>query len=217
MSKDLLNQYLSQIKGLDHDAMQKARARLDGLAKPPGSLGKLEDIAARLAGIGGEMFYDPTKRCVIVMCSDNGVVEEGVASAPQAVTYAQAVNFTRGITGVAALAKQFCADLIVVDVGINADVSHPQIKNKKIRKSTYNIAKQPAMTYGEAVQAVLAGIGTAAEAVGDGYRLLGAGEMGIGNTTTSSAVLCALTGISAEQARPPARARGLKRRRTGEK
>ncbi|MCL1794861.1 MAG: nicotinate-nucleotide--dimethylbenzimidazole phosphoribosyltransferase [Oscillospiraceae bacterium] len=199
MSKDLLHSYLSQIKSLDPGAMQKARARLDGLAKPPGSLGKLEDIAVKLAGIGGETVYDPSKRCVIVMCSDNGVVEEGVASAPQAVTYAQAVNFTKGITGVATLAKQFCADLIVVDVGINADVSHPQIKNKKIRKSTCNIAKGDAMTYDEAVRAILTGIETAAEAVNDGYTLLGAGEMGIGNTTTSSAVLCALTGIPADK------------------
>ncbi|MDR1804248.1 MAG: nicotinate-nucleotide--dimethylbenzimidazole phosphoribosyltransferase [Treponema sp.] len=200
MSIATLNEYISQLKDLDHDAMAKARARLDSLAKPPGSLGKLEDIAVKLAGIGGKMVYDTGKRCVIIMASDNGVVEEGVASAPQSVTYSQTLNFTRGLTGVAVIAKQFNADLIVLDVGINVDVKHPFIKNRKIRKSTWNIAKREAMTYDEAVRAILAGIETAVEAVKDGYTLLGAGEMGIGNTTTSSAVLCALTGIPPDKA-----------------
>jgi len=200
MSLAMLKEYLSQIKNLDHNAMKKAKIRLDSLAKPPGSLGKLEDIAVRLAGISGKMVYDPGKRCVIIMSSDNGVVEEGIASAPQSVTYTQTLNFTKGLTGIAAIAKQFNADLLVVDVGINADINHPLIRNRKIRKSTWNIAKREAMTYDEAIQAILAGIETAVEAVRDGYTLLGAGEMGIGNTTTSSAVLCALTGIPAEQA-----------------
>jgi nicotinate-nucleotide--dimethylbenzimidazole phosphoribosyltransferase len=199
MSIEKLKKYVSQIKKLDSDAMIKARARLDDLAKPPGSLGRLEDISEQLAGIGAEMVYDTGKRCVIIMSSDNGVVDEGVASAPQAVTYAQTINFTKGITGVAAIAKQFDTDLIIVDVGVNADINHPLIKNRKIRKSTWNIAKHEAMTYDEAVQAILIGIETVVEAVKDGYKLLGAGEMGIGNTTTSSAVLSALTGIPAEQ------------------
>jgi nicotinate-nucleotide--dimethylbenzimidazole phosphoribosyltransferase len=200
MSINVLKEYLSQIKSLDADAMAKAKARLDCLAKPPGSLGRLEDIAVRLAGISGEMFYTTDKRCVIIMASDNGVVEEGVASAPQSVTYAQTVNFTKGLTGVAVLAKQFNADLIVVDVGINADIDNPLIRNKKIRKSTWNIAKGEAMAYNEAVEAVITGIETAIEAAKDGYKLLGAGEMGIGNTTPAAAVLCALTGIAVEQA-----------------
>jgi nicotinate-nucleotide--dimethylbenzimidazole phosphoribosyltransferase len=134
------------------------------------------------------------------MASDNGVTEEGVSSAPQSVTYSQTINFTKGITGVAALAKHFSADLIILDVGINGSIDHPMIKNKKIRNSTWNIAKQPAMTYNEAVQAVLTGAQTAVEAVSGGYKLIGAGEMGIGNTTTSAAVLCALAGITPEQA-----------------
>jgi len=200
MSIATVKEYISQIKDLDHNAMAEARARLDNLAKPPGSLGKLEDIAAKLAGISGKMVFDPRKRCVIIMASDNGVVEEGIASAPQSVTYGQTLNFTKGLTGVAVIAKQFNTDLIIVDVGINAEVNHPLIRNRKIRKSTWNIAKREAMTYDEAVTAILAGIETAVEAVKDGYTLLGAGEMGIGNTTTSAAVLCALTGIPPEQA-----------------
>jgi len=199
MTKKKLQEYVSQIKGLDAEAIGQARERLDNLVKPPGSLGKLEDIAATLSGISGEMFYDPQKRCVIIMSSDNGVVDEGVAAAPQAVTHMQTINFTRGLTGVTAIAKQFNTDLIIVDVGINADVDHPLIRNKKIRKSTWNIAKREAMTYEEAEMAILTGIETAIDAVNDGYSLLGAGEMGIGNTTTTAAVLCALTGCPPEQ------------------
>ena len=174
MPIETLNEYLSQISCPDTGAIAKAKARLDSLTKPPGSLGKLEEIAAKIAGISGELFYDTGKRCVIIMSSDNGVVEEGVASAPQEVTYTQTQNFTKGLTGVAVLAKQFNADLIAVDVGINAEVHNPLIRNRKIRKSTWNIAKREAMTCDEAIQAILAGIETAVEAVKDGYKLLGA-------------------------------------------
>ena len=200
MSIEKLKEYISGITALNSDAMKKAQERLDSLVKPPGSLGKLEEIAVQLSGISGQLFYDTGKRRVIIMASDNGVVEEGVASAPQSVTYAQTLNFTKGITGVAAIAKQFNAGLMIVDVGVNGDINHPQIKNKKIRKSTWNIAKQNAMTYDETARAVLTGIEAAIESVNEGYTLLGVGEMGIGNTTTSAAVLCALTGIPAEQA-----------------
>jgi len=114
------------------------------------------------------------------------------------VTLAQTINITRGLTGLSAIAKEFNTDTIVVDVGVNADFTHPLVKNRKIRKSTWNINKRSAMTYEEAARAVLTGIETAVEAAGDGYKLLGAGEMGIANTTTSSAVLCALTGLPPE-------------------
>ena len=199
MSAQKLYKYVSQIKNLDEGAMAKARERQGELAKPPGSLGKLESISERLSGISGELFYNTDKRCVIIMSSDNGVFEEGVASTPQSVTYSQTINFMRGIPGVAAIAKQFGADLIVTDVGVNADFSHPLIRNKKIRKSTWNLAKGDAMTYEEAVQAILIGIETAVEAAEAGYTLFGAGEMGIANTTTSAAVLCALTGLLPEK------------------
>ena len=197
---DELNYYISNIQGLDTEAMRRAQIRLDSLAKPPGSLGKLEEIAVAIAGISGEIVCHMHKRCVIIMASDNGVVEEGVASAPQSVTHMMTINFVKGLTGAAVLARQFNTDLIVVDIGVNADIDHPLVINRKIRKSTWNIAKQRAMTRDEAERAVLVGIHTAIDAVNNGYTLLGAGEMGIGNTTTSSAMLCALTGIPAEQA-----------------
>ncbi|MCL2281042.1 MAG: nicotinate-nucleotide--dimethylbenzimidazole phosphoribosyltransferase, partial [Dehalococcoidia bacterium] len=197
---DELNYYISKVHNLDTEAMVKAQIRLDGLVKPPGSLGKLEEIAVALAGISGEMACDVRKRCVIIMASDNGVVEEGVASAPQSVTHMMTINFVKGLTGAAVLAKQFNTDLIVVDVGVNADIDYSLTINRKIRKSTWNIAKQSAMTRDEAERAVLVGINTVIDAVNGGYKLLGAGEMGIGNTTTASAVLCALTGMPVEQA-----------------
>jgi len=145
--------------------------------------------------ICGKLQHDISKRCVIVFASDNGVVEEGVSAAPQAVTYVQTLNFTKGITGVAVLAKQFHADLLVVDVGVNADIADASIQHRKIRKGTWNIAKQFAMTRDEAMQAILIGIETVTDAVKKGYKLIGVGEMGIGNTTTSAAILCALTGL----------------------
>ena len=188
------------IAPLNKQAMDAAQERLNSLIKPPGSLGELEAVSEKLAGISGEVYYNPAKRCIIIMSSDNGVVEEGVAAAPQGVTYAQTINFVKGITGVSVLAKLVNADLIVVDVGINADMNHPLIKNKKIRKSTSNIAKGPAMTREDAEKAVRIGIETAIQAKHDGYKLLGAGEMGIGNTTTSAAVLFALTGLSPDKA-----------------
>ena len=203
-----LDQYLSQITPLNREAMEQARSRLDSLAKPPGSLGKLEDIVVTLAGISGQDIYCTDKRGVIIMAADNGVAAEGVASAPQETTCSQTVNFTKGITGVAVIAKQFNADLIIVDVGINATICNPHIKNCKIRKATWNIAQGAAMTRNEAERAILVGIETTVEAINDGYTLLGAGEMGIGNTTTSAAVLCALTGLPVERA--TGRGAGLK-------
>jgi len=195
----MLEKFLADMKSLDDNEKQAACAKLDNLVKPIGSLGELENIAARIAGISGKTHYDTSKRCVLIFAADNGVTEEGISSAPQEVTRIQAENITKGITGVAVLAKQFQSDVIVVDVGINADVENSAIVNKKIRKSTWNIAKQPAMTRDEAVRAVLVGTDTAVRAVNDGYKIIGVGEMGIGNTTTSTATLCALANLLPEQ------------------
>ncbi len=192
--------YLNNLKELSFDKISESRTRVDSLVKPPGSLGKLEDIAIRLAGITGNVYPSFEKRALIIMASDNGVVSEGVSSAPQSVTYAQTRNFLKGITGAAVLAKHFNADLKIVDIGVNGDFSDERIINRKIRKSTNNIAVSHAMTRDEAERAVLTGIELAIDTVEAGYSLLGTGEMGIGNTTTSSAVLCALTGIKPEKA-----------------
>jgi len=217
MNERELFELLNTITDLDREAMEAARKREDSLAKPPGSLGRLEDIAVQLSGISGNLHNNADKSCVAVMCSDNGVVEEGVSSAPQFVTLAQTINFTRRLTGVGTLAKYFGSDLLVVDLGINADLpkdllvkealdhTDPELRvtdkivDRKIRKSTNNLAKEPAMTREEAVEAIGVGVEMAREIKKAGYTIFGVGEMGIGNTTTSSAVLSALTGLSASE------------------
>ncbi|MCL2664801.1 MAG: nicotinate-nucleotide--dimethylbenzimidazole phosphoribosyltransferase [Defluviitaleaceae bacterium] len=192
-----LEMYLEGIKPACKEAAAAARERADSLIKPPGSLGRLEDYAVKLAGITGSIKNGPLKKCVLIMCSDNGVVDEGVAAAPQEITLAMAANFVKGTTGAAVLAKHFGADIRVFDVGINSDVKLPGVTDRKIKKSTGNIALGPAMSRAEAEQAILAGIEAAESAKNDGYQILGAGEMGIGNTTTTTAILSALTGLPA--------------------
>ncbi|MEG0766440.1 MAG: nicotinate-nucleotide--dimethylbenzimidazole phosphoribosyltransferase, partial [Clostridia bacterium] len=189
----LLRQTLAKITPRNVQAESEARARLDALAKPPGSLGRLEDIAAQLSGIAGGV---PTvaRRTILIFSADNGVVEEGVASAPKAVTVAQTINFTRGVTGVAVLARRFGAQLRVIDIGIDANLDCPGVIDAKVRRGTGNIACEDAMTRTEAMQAVAVGI-RQAQMASETCDILGLGEMGIGNTTTSSAVLSALTGL----------------------
>ena len=196
--KDELDKLLNSIEGTDKKCLKQAEDRLNDLVKPPKSLGKLEDIAAKLASITGNINNSLDKRCVIIMASDNGVCDEGVSSAPQIVTCMQTLNFTKGITGVAVLAHHFNSDLIIVDVGINAEINNKDIINRKIKKSTGNIVKEQAMTYEEAIEAINTGIEMARNAKKQGYDVIGAGEMGIGNTTTSSAVLSSLLNIDVE-------------------
>lgn len=169
------------------------------LAKPLGSLGKLEELAIKLSGITGKVKNRIDKKCIIILSSDNGVVEEGVASSPQYVTLAQTINFSKGLTGVAVLAKENSTDLIVVDIGVNCDGEIPGAINKKIRKGTYNIAKGEAMSYEEALKAIYIGIDLVRDVKEKGYDILGVGEMGIGNTTTSSAVLASLVACEIDE------------------
>ena len=192
-NSETLNNIISNIQDVNREALKKADDRMTSLAKPLKSLGKLEDMAIKLAGITGRVNNKIEKKVVIIMSSDNGVVEEGVASAPQSVTLAQTINFTKGLTGVAVLAEANNTDLMVIDVGVNCDFKCPGVINRKIRKSTDNIAKGPAMTYEECVKAILVGIECVRDAKNKGYDIVGVGEMGIGNTSTSSAVLCGLT------------------------
>lgn len=189
---------LTEIRCLDEAAMETARQKQMKLAKPPGSLGKLEEITIQLAGILGRLPKSGMKKRVIVLCADNGVVDEGVSSAPRSVTLAQAMNMTKGLTGVGVLAAHAGAGLQVVDMGIMAEYDCPEILNRRLGWGTGNIAKEPAMSREAAVQGLLTGIELAQAAKAAGVELLGVGEMGIGNTTTSAAVLSALTGLSAE-------------------
>ncbi|GAA0078402.1 nicotinate-nucleotide--dimethylbenzimidazole phosphoribosyltransferase [Clostridium sp. CTA-5] len=201
MSNDekLLKEVIEGISDLNSLAIEKATERMNSLAKPLNSLGKLETMAIRLSGITGNIKNTLDKRAIIIMCSDNGVVEEGVASTPQYVTLAQTINFTKGLTGVGVIAKANNTDLKVIDVGINSDFTHPLVLNRKIRKSTNNMAKESAMTYEECIKALLVGVEAVKRAKEEGYKILGVGEMGIGNTSTSSAILSILTGCNVEE------------------
>ena len=197
-SEQTLLSAISQITALDAGAMDAARKRQAELAKPPGSLGLLEDISVQLAGITGSVKNTIQKTRIYVLAADNGVVDEGVSSAPQSVTLAQSINLTRGLTGASCLAKHFGDELVVVDMGIRLPYHCPEIVNRSLGKGTKNFYKDPAMTRAQAVAGIAAGMALAAQAKKDGVSILGVGEMGIGNTTTSSAVLAALTGASIE-------------------
>ena len=182
----------------DNAAMEKARQRQAELAKPPGSLGKLEDYSIRLAGITGNVKNEIEKCRVIVLAADNGVTAEGVSSAPTSVTLSQVINMTRHITGMSSLAFYFGNEVVVADLGIDTDRKIPGVLDRKIRRSTGNIAKERAMTRQQVLDAIAVGLDLAADAAKDGVNAVGVGEMGIGNTTTSSAVLSALTGATPE-------------------
>ena len=197
---------------LYEDAVKEAEARQEVLAKPTGALGTLEDISIQLAGITGKVKNSMKQQAVVIMSADNGVVDEGVASAPQSVTLSQTINFTRHYTGVSSMAKYFGIDLLVVDTGVkmaipsslySAEMTEEgrltaKIVNRRIADGTRNLAKEPAMTDEEALRAIMTGI-EAAKAINDcGYDIFGVGEMGIGNTTTSACVLAALCGKTGE-------------------
>ena len=183
------------VQPLDQKAMLAAEAHQARLAKPPGSLGRLEELSVQLAGITGKVHNELPRKQLLVFAADNGVVAEGVSSAPQSVTMQQTINLTRGKTGAAVLAKRFDCGLTVCDVGVNADICESAVLNRKIAYGTQNICAGPAMTREQALQAILTGAAVAEDVDADA---VGIGEMGIGNTTTSSAVLAALTGASIE-------------------
>ena len=200
-SEEKLKRFLSEVKGADPDALCETADYVQSLAAPPGSLGKLADAAVQLAGITGRVQNTVSRRRIIVMCADNGVVEEGVSVTPQIVTLSQAVNMTRHLTGMSSLAAHFGDEVEVVDVGIAAPYEEQGVKivQRRILRGTGNIVKEPAMSREQALEAILVGIERAGKAKEDGIDVIGAGEMGIGNTTTSSAVLAALTGLRVEE------------------
>lgn len=196
---NLLKNTISSITGGDKETVKKAWKHIDNLTKPLGSLGKLEEIAAKYAGITGQILNKVNKRNVVVMCSDNGVCEEGVSSADQIITKVMTESIPEMTTGVGVLAKFANAELTVVDIGVKEDIENPKVINKKIKKGTANICKGPAMTKEEAVKAIEVGIEITDNLCMDGYDLFGTGEMGIGNTSTSAAVISAFLGIDIDE------------------
>jgi nicotinate-nucleotide--dimethylbenzimidazole phosphoribosyltransferase len=196
----VLEKTIREIGALDEEAMQKAQERLDSLIKPPKSLGRLEELAVLLAGITADPRPKIGERAVIVMAGDHGVVEEGVSVAPQEVTLQMLPAFLKGVAGIGVLSRLAGARLVVVDVGVASSVNIPGVLDYKVRRGTGNIARGPAMSREEAVRAVEAGIAVARAEIERGADLLALGDMGIGNTTPSSAILAVLSGCPAEEA-----------------
>lgn len=194
-----LERYISGITPLNEEVARKMENYLDGLTKPVGSLGRLEDLIIQMAGIQGKLNVNTDKKVVVVMCSDNGVYTEGISECPQEVTAQVTYNFTRGITAINQMTKFAQADLHIVDIGVNVDINHPLIKNRKVGYGTANMTQKPAMSYEEAVKAIQIGIEETEKLIEEGYEVFGTGEMGIGNTTTSAAAISVLAQIPIEQ------------------
>ena len=193
-----LEMVLMGIKPIDEEAVKAAKAHWDRVAKPLNSLGVLEEDICRIAGVKQREEFSLNKKCIVVMCADNGIVEEGVTQTGQEVTAVVAQNMAARRSCVCLMAACAGAEVLPVDVGIAADMAGTGILDRKIAWGTRNFLKEPAMTREETVKALEAGIEAAGILHERGYDLAGTGEMGIGNTTTSSAVISVLTGLNPE-------------------
>lgn len=196
---NLLKETLAGIRVLDQKKMAEAKERLDSLTKPVGSLGKLEEIAIKLAGITGDVFARVDQKVHIIMAADHGVAVEGVSAFSQEVTIQMVNNILNGGAAINVLARQAAAEITIVDIGVAGDVSAEKLINRKIKRGTDNLIKGPAMTREEAVASLETGIEVVNELIDKGANLVGTGEMGIGNTTSSSAILAAITGLPLDE------------------
>lgn len=192
----MTKQQLEQIKIMtpDEKIQKKVQENWDSLAKPLDGLGIFEKIFTQIGAVTGDECVPLHKKAVIVMCADNGIVEEGISQSGQEVTYQVAESMGKRKSSVCLMAAQVGAEVIPIDVGIASDETPEGVWNQKVCRGTRNFLKQPAMTEEEALAAIEAGIGSVKKCREDGVTLLATGEMGIGNTTTSSAVAAALLG-----------------------
>jgi nicotinate-nucleotide--dimethylbenzimidazole phosphoribosyltransferase len=190
-----LSQIISQIEPVDPAWLAQAQERLDSLTKPPGSLGRLEELAARYVAIRRDPMPDLQTKWVVVFAADHGVVAEGVSAYPQDVTYQMVYNFLRGGAGINVLARQARARVEVVDIGVNHHFAEDQdLIARKVAYGTRNMAREPAMSRDEALKALLVGVERAEAATAAGVDVIAAGDMGIGNTTAASALASVFTG-----------------------
>lgn len=190
---------INKITSIDAEAAKRALNKWNSVAKPLHSLGLLEDAVIKIAGIIGNENVSIGKRCVIAMCADNGVVCEGVTQTDSSVTAIVAEAMAKGMSNINCLAKCYNADVIPVDIGMNTDVCAEGIICRKIARGTKNIAEGAAMTEDQAEKAVSVGIDMVRYCKEQGYQIIVTGEMGIGNTTTSSAIASVLLGLPAEE------------------
>ena len=191
-----LETIIAKLEGLNTFTMYAARARQEQLTKPRGALGKLEGISVWLAGVYGAELPVVRGKAVIVCAGDHGVTAEGISPYPSAVTPAMVQNFLSGGAGINAIARVVDASVTVLDVGVAVELpAHPNLIRAKVRAGTGNLMREPAMTYEEAIQAIMEGVRAARTATAHGANLIAAGDMGIGNTTASSALTAWFTGL----------------------
>lgn len=192
-----LQEIISGIGPINGDMSERARERWNSIAKPLHSLGKLETVICQLAGIYGRELFSIEKKRLLIMCADNGVVEEGVTQSGQEITGIVAENFLTGQSTAAIFCKLCHMDLLPVDIGMVSDTPH--VIKRKVRYGTSNMKLQPAMTRQEAEQCLITGIQLVLESKEAGYHMIATGEMGIGNTTTSSAIASILLQLPVEE------------------
>lgn len=191
---------LPTIPPLDTDAESAARARQDTLTKPPGSLGRLEELSIQLAAMTGQPRPSVARKAVIVMAGDHGVTADGVSAYPAEVTPQMVLNFLRGGAAINVLARQAGARVVVVDVGVASDLGpHDGLVLRKVARGTANMAAGPAMTRAQAEEALAVGLEAANAEIDRGLDLVATGDMGIGNTTPSAAIVAVLSGCPVEQ------------------
>ncbi len=198
---NLLKKTINQILLIKNEFKTKTQERLDALTKPLGSLGMLEEIAKDVLAITENEEYQMKKKVIFVLAGDHGVVKESVTGYPQEVTPQMVYNFVRGGAAINVLARHVDAKVVVVDMGVAADLNEAsgKIINKKINYGTKNFAEDHAMSKDEAIRSIEAGIEVFEQEAKNGIDIVGCGDMGIGNTTTSSAIVAALTGAPVEQ------------------
>ena len=194
---DIITSTLARIRPVNQGLLAQAQLKLDNKTKPPGSLGRLEEFARRMAAISGVMVPDTSKKVIFTFAGDHGIVEEGISLYPSEVTTQMVFNFLNGGAGVNVLARHSGVEVRVVDVGVDHDFGEtPGLIHRKVARGTRNFAKGPAMTREEALAAMQVGIDMADQCKAEGIALIGTGEMGIGNTTPSSAIIAAISGKS---------------------
>jgi nicotinate-nucleotide--dimethylbenzimidazole phosphoribosyltransferase len=193
---DIVKQTLERIKPVDQILLAQAQDRLDNKTKPPGSLGRLEEFGRRMVAISGYAEPDLSKKVIYTFAGDHGIVEEGISLYPREVTTQMVLNFLRGGAGVNVLARHAGAEVRVVDVGVASDFGDaPGLIRRKVAYGTRNFTKGPAMTPDEMLTALQVGIDLADQCKAEGVGLVGTGEMGIGNTSPSSAIIAAVSGL----------------------
>ena len=190
-----MNQVLTDIKPLDKGAMAEAGKKQDDLTKPQGSLGQLEFLSVQVAGIKRNPKPRIVHKVIFTLAGDHGVTKEGVSAYPSEVTPQMVYNFLRGGAAINVLARHVGARVVIADLGVASSLErHPDLRDKKVAMGTQNMAQGPAMSKEEAIRSIEAGMELVEEELSKGMDLLGTGDMGIGNTTASSAITAALTG-----------------------